>query len=363
MPQIRAKQQLTYEPDHAIRPGETLRRTLKTLGMSQSDLALRAGISLKHVNQIIQRGAPITHDTALTFEKVTGVQARFWNSLESNYRDRLARFDDRESLAKDADWLKSLPIGELRRRGYLGPKGDVGTVLQEVCHFFGVANRNAWEKVWSQPLASFRKSPTFESDAGALAAWLRIGELDASDIECEPFDAKTFRESLREIRALTTSPVKDWVSNIVKFCAEGGVAVVFVPEIKGARTSGAARWLTPMKGLIQLSLRHKSDDHLWFSFFHEAGHLLLHSKKQTFVTNDRAKNLTEDEANDFSSSYLIPKKFESELAELHSEESIREFAKRLGIAPGIVVGRLQKDGILDWSQQNSLKKRLKFADD
>jgi HTH-type transcriptional regulator / antitoxin HigA len=352
---------LTYEPDHAIPPGASLRSTLTALGMTQSDLAVRSGLSLKHVNQMIQGGAPITHETALTLEKVTGVRARLWNGLESNYRDRLARTEDSKLLAAESEWLRSLPITELRRRGYLSTKGDPGTALQEVCRFFGVANKQAWENVWSQPLASFRKSKAFQSDAAALAAWLRIGELEASEIECEPFDARKFRESLQEIRSLTRMPVEKWVSNVVGICASAGVAVVFVPEITGARASGAARWLTPNKALIQLSLRHKSDDHLWFSFFHEAGHLLLHSKKQTFVTDDRTKDLSEDEANEFSSSYLIPKRFDAELATLDSDESIRSFAKKLGIAPGIVVGRLQKEGILKWNQRNNLKRRLKFA--
>ncbi len=354
---------LTYNPDYAVPPGESLRSTLTVLGMTQSDLATRSGLSLKHINQIIQGAAPITHETSLALEKVTGVRARFWNSLESNYRDRLARTEDREGLAKEREWLGTLPIKELRRRGYLSGKTDAGSALEEVCRFFGVANRSAWEKVWSQPLASFRKSKAFESDTAALAAWLRIGELEAADIECEPFDVRRFRDALREVRAITRTPVNKWVSSVVEICAQSGVAVVFVPEIKGARASGAARWLNPSKALIQLSLRHKSDDHLWFSFFHEAGHIVLHSKKQTFVSDDRTGDLAEDEADEFSRIALIPRSFEAELLTLDSDESIRTFAKEVGIAPGIVVGRLQKEGILNWNQRNNLKQRLQFADE
>jgi HTH-type transcriptional regulator / antitoxin HigA len=347
----------SYRPDYAIAPGESLRETLATLGMSQSNLATRAGLSLKHVNQIVQGLAPITHETALALEKVTGVRARLWNSLESNYRDRLARMQDREVLASDSQWLRSLPITELRRRGYISEKKETGSVLQEACAFFGVANKDAWEKVWGKPLASFRKSKAFASDTAALAAWLRIGEIEAAEIKCEPFDARNFRDALRSVRELTTAPVKEWVANIVRICAKAGVAVVFVPEIKGARASGAARWLNSTKALIQLSLRHKSDDHLWFSFFHEAGHLLLHGKKQTFITNDRLRDVAEDEADEFSRTYLIPKSCEQELSTLDNDRSIRSFAERVGIAPGIVVGRLQNEGFLNWNQHNNLKQR------
>jgi HTH-type transcriptional regulator/antitoxin HigA len=175
-------------------------------------------------------------------------------------------------------------------------------------------------------------------------------------------DAQRFREALRRIRTLTRELPKDFEPEVVSLCAESGVPIVFVPEVPGARASGAARWLTPTKALIQLSLRHKTDDHLWFSLFHEAGHILLHSKKETFITAERVSDDAEDEANEFAASWLIPKRFEPELRRLRGLPEIQLFAKRLDIAPGIVVGRLQKEGILDWSQGNKVKRRFRFAE-
>ena len=135
-----------------------------------------------------------------------------------------------------------------------------------------------------------------------------------------------------------------------------------MPEVPGTRASGAAHWLSPAKALIQLSLRHKTDDHLWFSYFHEAGHILLHSKKQTFITAEHHSDTAEDEANEFAASWLIPKRFEAQLLRLRGLDEIRTLADDLGIAPGIVVGRLQKEGVLDWSQGNRLKRKFRFAE-
>lgn len=168
---------------------------------------------------------------------------------------------------------------------------------------------------------------------------------------------------LDRIRLLTPEAPEDFQPELVALCADAGVAVVFVPEIKGTRSSGAARWLTPTRGLIQLSLRHKSDDHLWFSFFHEAAHLLLHSKKATFVTGTEADDVAEEEADLFAASFLIPRRYEGELRTLANTTEITSFAQRLGIAPGIVMGRMQKEEILDWNQGNHLKKRFRFVDE
>jgi HTH-type transcriptional regulator/antitoxin HigA len=330
--------------------------------MTQAGLAARTGLSLKHINQVVQGVAPLTHETALLLEKVTGVPARIWNALEASYRDRLARTEDRRKLENDAQWLKRIPVKELVGRGYLPKVTDRGAILSEVCRFFGVANKDAWEKVWRSPLAAFRKSPTIESEAGAVAAWLRIGEVEAGSIQCAAFDARRLRETLQEIRSLTTADPEEFEPRLKKLCASAGVAVVFVPEIKGTRCWGATRWLTPTKALIQLSLRYKSDDHLWFSFFHEAAHLLLHSKKETFISTDRFSDGTEKEADSFAASHLIPRQYDSRLKEL-SLGNVREFAVQIGIAPGVVVGRLQKDGVLGWNEGNSLKRRFAFAAD
>lgn len=355
---------LRFDPDYAVAPGATLRSTLAEIDMTQSGLAARTGLSVKHVNQIVQGIAPITHETALAFEKVTGIPATVWNRLEANYRDRLARLEDRRPLPEDTAWLETMPIKELIRRGVITKTKDTGALLDQLCRFFGVANRRSWERVWREPLASFRKSPAFASDAGAVATWLRLGELEAAEIECAEFDPRRFRQALREIRTLTREDPERFQEEMVRLCAESGVALVFVPEITGTRASGATHWLTPTKAIIQLSLRYKADDHLWFSFFHEAAHVLLHSKKGTFITGTESEDdPTEDEANAFAASFLIPRRYEAELFGLESLEEIAAFAERIGIAPGIVVGRMQREGILGWNQGNGLKKRLRFVDE
>src|SRR5207249_11702800 len=64
--------------------GQTLQETIDAVGIDQRELAVRSGLSAKHINQIIKGIAPITHDTAIRLERVTGVPARMWNNLETN---------------------------------------------------------------------------------------------------------------------------------------------------------------------------------------------------------------------------------------------------------------------------------------
>jgi HTH-type transcriptional regulator/antitoxin HigA len=151
-----------------------------------------------------------------------------------------------------------------------------------------------------------------------------------------------------------------WQAEVIRLCASAGVAVVFTKEIPGASVSGATRWLSKDKALIQLSLKYKTDDQLWFTFFHEAGHVLLHSKKQVFIDYGYSdEDDDEREANQFARDFLIPPAYAGRLPHIaRSREQIEGFAKSLGISPGIVVGRLQYDKLIYPAAFHDLKRKF-----
>ena len=350
-----------YDPDLVLPPGETLLEVLEDKGMTQAELATRTGLSTKHVNQIVKGRAPITAETSLRLERTTGVAARVWGNLETAYREHLHRIEEAARLEPDLAWLDGLPTKELIRRGRLDNPRSRIDLLQGVYSFFGVADRAAWEALWHKPTA-YRRSNAFISNPECVAAWLRIGEIEAASIECARFDKAALNDSIDEMRSFTLrADPQTWWPELVRLCATFGVAVVAEPEIKGARINGATRWLTPHKALVQLSLRHRWSDIFWFTFFHEVGHLLLHSKKDAFINDVGAHSGAEQEADGFASQVLIPREHEADLAELNSLRDVVEFAKRLDIAPGIVVGRLQHDKRWPYNRGNDLKQRFVFS--
>jgi len=356
-----------YDPDHVSPPGETLQETLEALGMSQSSLAERSGRSLKMINEIIKGKAPITPKMALELERVVGAPANFWNNRERNYREFVAKIEEQKRLESFISWLEKIPIRAMVKNGWIGSYKNKVEQLQEVLKYFGIASPEQWPVAMQAYLgnAAFRKSQAFASDFEALVSWLRKGELNAKNIICESYDTKKFRSVLKQIRILTVEAPEIFQPEVKKLCASCGVAVAFVPELPKTRVSGATRWLTPTKALIQLSLRYKTDDHLWFSFFHEAGHILKHGKRDIFIegTSLKMDKTKEDEANIFAADYLIPKREYLSFTSRHtfSKANIREFASQIQISPGIVVGRLQHDKLLPMTHCNDLKVRFKWA--
>lgn len=351
-----------YAPDTVSPPGETLLETLETIGMTQAELAERTGRTRKMINEIIQGKAPITTDTALRLERVLGIPARFWNNRERHYREHLARAKERERLERIVGWLDRFPVAAMCKLKWIERRRDRIEQLREVLTFFGVVSPEEWAGLWLDPRTTFRQSAAFQADPGAVAAWLRKGQVDAQRLECAPFDATCFRDALRQIRSLTLEPPRVFQPSLIRLCAECGVAVVFVPELPKIRASGATRWLSPTKAMIQLSLRYKSDDHLWFTFFHESAHILMHGKREVFIEDagETDKDEKEMEADGFAADWLIsPTDWRRIVSHgRYSKGLIRSLAAEIGIAPGVIVGRLQHEEYLPFSYCNDLKRGL-----
>jgi HTH-type transcriptional regulator / antitoxin HigA len=338
-----AKRQNPFQPDYAVPPGATLEETMDALGMTQRDLADRTGLTVQTLNRIFKGEQPITYETANRLELVTGNPAAFWNNLEAQYREQLAKLEQDREMAEHFDWLKEIPTKELVQRGAIPPCDDKIVLIREVFRFYGVSSTSAWRAVWEEPAAAARRSTAFASNPGPTSAWLRLGQIEARRIETRPYDKKVFAANLKTMRALTVGKPGDFLPEMQRLSAEAGVAFVLVPEIKKAPWSGAAEWLSPTKAMLLLNLRGKSEDRFWFSFFHEASHILNDSKKETYLDDgkDYADDPAEKRADEFAAEMLIPRKFDPAIRRAKSADEIKTLARQIGISPGIVAGRFQ----------------------
>lgn len=359
----------TWQHEWLVVPGEILVEALAERDMSQSELARRMGRPTKTINEIANGKAAITPDTAIQLERTLGISAAFWNNLEATYRAQLARARAEKELAAHTSWASAFPISDLVKHGLIESGRTKASKVEALLRYFRVSSPAAWETHWGAQAVSYRNSPAFSSSPEASAAWLRWGEIVAADIDTAPFDASRFREVLGEIRDMTRRDFALIRPRVQELCASAGVALAITPQLSGTHLSGAARWLAPDKALIQLSLRHKTDDHFWFTFFHEARHL-LQRKKVDHVDGDDVDSTStgpngpdEEEADRFARDMLVPPDaYEDFVATgVFSEDAVRAFAKQQNVAPGIVVGRLQRDRYLDRSLFNPLKRPIRPA--
>ena len=361
---------LSFTSDWVSPPGDTIADILEEKDWTQVEFAERLQNTTKFVSQLINGKAPITEDTAVRLARVLGSTEKFWLNREANYRAQIAQIEEKTRLESWVDWLEQLPVKELMNQGQITKRRldskNKPLVVKDMLSFFGVSSPESWSACYVGKEVAFRRTKEEQSDLGAITSWLRIGEVEAEKQVCPHYHKGKFQKAIKEIRTFTVLPPTEFLPKLQQLCRESGVVFVLVPSIPRAHLSGVARWLNPHKALIQLSLYGKSNDRFWFTFFHEVAHILLHEKDSIFLDEwSKGKDVPskqEEEANQWAKSFLIPSKDSSKLAQLRSKEQVKVFADSLGIHPGIVVGRLQHEGIINHTWMNELKENLGILD-
>lgn len=362
-----------FQPDWASPPGDTILDMLEDRGWTQLELAGRLDYTPKHVSQLMAGKVPLTEDAATRLGHVLGGSVSFWLTREAQYREQLAKLESNDRHAGWIDWLDQLPVRDLMAAGAITKrrliKSEKPQVVQECLTFYGVASPQAWSAHYGGLEHQFRRGREDQSDLGAISAWLRLGEKQAEQHRLTPYNEAAFKHALVAARALTVEPPQAFVPRLCQLLADAGVTLILVPAIPGAHVSGVARWLDARRPVIQLSLYGKTNDKFWFTLFHEAAHILLHSREKRSVFLDDLNHAPstseqEREANAWARDRLIPPALAEDLPTVpKTRVGVVAAAARIGVHPGIVVGRMQYDKLIDQSWLNDLKLRLTFDDE
>ncbi len=231
--------------DYGVTPGELIRFEINARGFSQADLAARAGVSAKHLNQVIQDAVPLSADTAIRLERTLGIPAAILTQADAVNQANKQRTRSREKLAEHQEWFKEFPLKVLTAHQIVTTPSAVGNQIEELLKFFGVAERTAYESVYADALQSFRRAQHFKVSPHATSVWLRLAERKADELDVGIYDKAAFAALLRELPSLTVNPIGESFPLLQQRCADVGVAVVYTPSIDGTRASAAVRWLGP----------------------------------------------------------------------------------------------------------------------
>ena len=225
--------------------------------------------------------ARISPSTALAFEKVFHRPAHFWLNLQTKYDEARARQQAMTELHTWGEWTKRFPVAAMRRFRLLEASStDDASTTSALLSFFGVSSPESWRSLWETPSIAYRQTMKFTTNIEAISAWARAAEIETESIRTALFDEDRLKSLIPELRKQTREGPDMFVPEIRRLCASAGVAVVWVPELPQTGISGCSWWMTENKSLIALTLRYKADDQIWFTFFHELGHILMHKKKQ-----------------------------------------------------------------------------------
>jgi len=352
--------------DFIIHPGETLAEVLEDREMSQKELAIRTGMTEKHVSTIVNGVKPISVAFAKKLEYALGIEAEFWINLQSNYDRELLEFEEMNNISEEeVSVLKNLKdvIEYWSGLGWMKKEDNSAAKVLDLRKIMGISDlTDIPELAYS---AAFRAQvKNNKVDAYVVFAWQRMCEMLTQDIEiADEIDVEKLREKIPEIKKVMFMSVNEVQNQLEKIFAECGIAFKIVKNFRGAPVQGFIKKTEGDNLVLCMTIRNSFADIFWFTLFHEIAHIIHGDTKNKFVDFESVSGEMESKADKFARNALIPlsefKHFAAQ--EDFSLEAIRGFADECGVSPFIVIGRLMKEELIGWDCYNKERIRYKWA--
>lgn len=337
-------------------PCDELRKEMNHAGMSQKELAVRTGTTEKHISTVLNGERDISVAFARKLGYVFKKSAEDWLTLQAKYDAyQMCVREKNEITQAELDILK--PLREISEyfvhRGYLlNHCGDATRVIR-LRSLLGVSNLTAIPHITYNAAYRAQITDNVKVDPFVLFAWQRLCEKETESILPElGLNVELLRSKLVEIKNQMFGTINDGIFSLREILAKCGIAFQVVKHFRGAPVQGFIKKIDTGEVILCLTIRGGREDSFWFTLFHEIGHLLNGDVSTRFVDFDSVSGKNEDAANRFASNFLINpddyRQFLRDHITIHWQDIVK-FAAQQNILPSIVLGRLQKDGILDWS--------------
>lgn len=329
-------------------PGEFLRDELEARNWSQTEFAEIIGRPVRLVNEVIAGKKAITPETAIQFAASLGTSAELWLNLESQYQLSKVRQAD-DAIQRKARLYERFPVRDMVKRGWIDATDDIDVLEQQFLSFYRLPSLD------DTPCISHaaKKSCSYANVSILQASWLcRVIQI-AESFAVGKYRRELLISALNQLKPLLSAPEE--IRHVPKILIEAGVRFVLVEALPGSKIDGACLWLSDSQPVIAMSARLDRIDNFWFVLRHEIEHLIQeHGKEQRVMldediseSDESALIVEEKIANEAASQFAVPSaELEGYMARVNpyffAEERVLGFAGRLGVHPGLVVGRLQK---------------------
>lgn len=350
-----------------IHPGETLKDILEERNMSQQELALRTEMTPKHISTVINCEKNISVSFAKKLEYALNIDAEFWIGLQALYDRELFEFDELHAISQEEiSIFKSMKevIGFIVKKAFIPSIKQTEQSILELRKYLNVSNLTCIPSLVSS--GAFRAQTSVNYDPYVLFAWQRICESLSEKIEIEELSneeqIKRLLKICPKIKALSLLPQEEFIPKLQKYFNDCGIAFVLAPAFKGAPVQGFIKKSHEGKTIICLTFRQKRADIFWFTLFHEIAHFVNGDTKQRFIDFESVENAKETKADIFAENTLIDKVSYQKFirANNFTITSIYSFSESQNILPSILIGRLQKEKYLNWSDYSEHIRKYKF---
>ena len=348
-----------YEDTIAFHPGYYIEEIIEEGGYSQKDFAKRLGTTPKNLSLLLRGQQNLSPDIALKLSKLLGTSATYWLNLQSKYDSILAEKNAEIELKEEIEVLKMLGYGYFRDCfGLPDLPRKLKQQVKELRQLLGVASLTVLKD--PDMAVSFRSSESDlkESNIVKANAMVQLAVNEALGTDAPKYDEKKFKAAVQYALTLTSNH-SDFYPLVRDAFKDAGVIFVVLPNISGSKTNGATKRLGS-KIMLMVNDRCSYSDIFWFTLLHEAGHIL---NKDFGISFDIDTGDKESVADQYAQDALIdPVAYKAFVQDGHfSPKNIKSFAREIDRDPGIVVGRLMRDELIDHSDKQASQLRSQYA--
>lgn len=213
----------------AVPPGMTIKEVLEDHHMTQKELAVRLGLSEKHISKLINGEVPLTQDVAIRLERVLDIEASFWNGLEAAYREAILKVEYENSIDEEINFAKPFGYAKLARLGIVPETKKAAEQVNNLQKFFEVASLKNVDNEMVMPLVYENIKDMEPAKKSAIYTLVQITKGQARFVEVNSYDAELLRKFIPKIKDLSCEPligVKEPLKDMLAAC---GVIIVYLP--------------------------------------------------------------------------------------------------------------------------------------
>ena len=359
---------MNYRDIMAFHPGYYVAEIIEDMGVTQAEFAVRMGTTSKTLSQLVNGQANISNDLAQKLSTMLGTSIEFWLNLQTAFDEKVIEINKAKATDEQAEIVAVIDYSYFVKLVNLPVARTVREKIDNLCSFFRIADLRILRQ--NDFLVNFRTGIATVEDKNIInsRAWLQTALNVAAGIETEPFHADKLKAYIPEIRAMTLQDPEVFLPRLREIFSECGVAFVLLPYLKNSGINGAVKWINQDRVVLAMNDRRLNADTFWFSLFHEIKHVLQQKTKTVFVSSSKQEmkamdEKLEEEADIFAQNTLIPIRDYRQFApsKYTSDAEIIAFAKKIGIHPGVVAGRLQHDHIIAPNRCSALKQQYKIV--
>ena len=338
-----------------IHPGETIAEILEDRNMTQKELAIRTGFTEKHISTVINGMKSISAKLALGLEHALDVPASFWNNLQTNFDLEVEMFNERNNITDEEITIArdiKKPVEVLTKKK-LGSTDESHTVIA-LRHALGMRSLTSIKRLNT---GVYRSRVQANQNENIMYVWQYLSEKACLSQTENALDIDRLISSLPSIKKIMFEDPDNHVSLIQKALNQCGILFTVNKHVKGAPIHGLTVKTRNQKLMIAMTVRYKYIDTFWFSLFHEIAHV-LHNVYLSHAVSDQTIKTQEKKADAFAQNALIDPELYATFVKARdfTGDAVIDFARKCGVLPTIVVGRLMNDGHKDWNE-NTLREQ------